>query len=126
MPPEDSTYPEDWLRIAEKDLSRVQRMLDDEDPEAAGFYLQQSLEKYLKAFLLSKGWRLKRTHDLELLLNDALIYDPSLEEFRSLCQEVSDYYIVDRYPLSVTAEIGPQDITQSLAESERLVQRLQL
>lgn len=55
---EDSLYPPDWIRIAEKDWERTKRMLEDEDPEAAGFFLQQSLEKYLKAFLLQQGWQL--------------------------------------------------------------------
>lgn len=55
MPLEDSTHPQDWLRIAEKDLARVQVMLDADDPEAAGFYLQQSLEKYLKRFFFPRA-----------------------------------------------------------------------
>lgn len=28
MPLEESRYPDDWLRIAEKDLARVERSLD--------------------------------------------------------------------------------------------------
>ncbi len=52
---EESLYPADWIRIAEKDLRRVKRLLDDQDPEGAGFHLQQAVEKFLKAFLLSKG-----------------------------------------------------------------------
>ena len=55
MQHKESSYSEDWLRIAEKDLDRVKRSLRDGDTEAAGFFLQQSLEKFLKAFLLSKG-----------------------------------------------------------------------
>ena len=125
MPLEDSTHPQDWLRIAEKDLARVQVMLDADDPEAAGFYLQQSLEKYLKAFLLSKSWRLKRTHDLEVLLNDALRYDPSLEEFRGLCQEVTDFYIVARYPFTGDTGITDEDVTTVLAEAKRFIERLE-
>lgn len=125
MPLEDSTSPQDWLRIAEKDLARVQVMLNANDPEAAGFYLQQSLEKYLKAFLLSKSWHLKRTHDLEVLLNDALHYDPSLEGFRSLCQEVTDFYIVERYPFTAETGITGEDVTTVLAEAKRLIERLQ-
>ena len=69
MPREESLYPGDWLRIAEKDLQRVPRLLSTDDPEAAGFYLQQAVEKFLKAFLLSKGWQLQRIHNLEALLN---------------------------------------------------------
>jgi len=77
MPREESLYPTDWLRIAEKDLGRTGHLLSMQDPEAAGFYLQQAVEKFLKAFLLSKGWKLERIHDLEALLNAALAYDPS-------------------------------------------------
>lgn len=66
---EDSSYPADWLRIAEKDWIRVKHLLDVRDPEAAGFYLQQSAEKFMKAFLLTKGWKLQKIHDLEKLLN---------------------------------------------------------
>jgi HEPN domain-containing protein len=68
MPGEESLYPKDWLRIAEKDLGRVEHLLETQDPEAAGFYLQQAVEKFLKAFLLFKGWKLERIHDLESLL----------------------------------------------------------
>ncbi len=74
---EESLYPADWLRIAGKDLRRVEPLLDDRDPEGAGFHLQQAVEKFLKAFLLSKGWQLKRIHNLETLLNSALVYDLS-------------------------------------------------
>ncbi len=72
MPPEESVYPADWMRIAEKDLERVSLLLSAGDAEAAGFYLQQATEKFLKAFLLSNGWTLRRTHDLEHLLNVAI------------------------------------------------------
>ena len=58
MSREESYYPQDWFRIAEKDLERVQRRILLNDPEDAGFHLQQAVEKYLKGYLLSKGWRL--------------------------------------------------------------------
>jgi hypothetical protein len=38
MAAEDSGYSADWLRIAEKDLSRVEKLLEIDDPDAAGFY----------------------------------------------------------------------------------------
>ena len=39
MPPEESRYAADWLRIAERDLRRVELLLNARDPEAAGFFL---------------------------------------------------------------------------------------
>lgn len=83
MPHEDSLYPADWLRVAEKDLNRAEHLLSVHDAEAGGFYLQQAVEKFLKAFLLAKGWKLERIHDLEALLNRALRYEPLLEPFRA-------------------------------------------
>ena len=72
MPPDNSTYPDDWARIAEKNLARVGKLLDTDDPDAAGLCLRQAIEKYLKAFLLAKKWKLKGTHDLEALLHEAI------------------------------------------------------
>lgn len=124
MPHEESLYPADWVRIAEKDLRRVDRLLDKHDPELAGFCLQQAVEKFLKAFLLSKGWRLRRIHNLDALLDDAITYDASLEEFRSVCQKISAFYFVERYPFLVETGITEQDVRASFEEVTGLVERL--
>jgi HEPN domain-containing protein len=100
MPHEESLYPADWTRIGEKDLTQVERLLYVPDAEMAGFCLQQAVEKFLKAFLFSKGWQLRRIHNLEALLDDAIIYDASLEVFRNACQKITVFYFVERYPLS--------------------------
>lgn len=120
MPLEESLIPADWLRIAAKDLLRVERALRDADPEAAGFWLQQSVEKSLKAFLLSKGWKLKRIHDLEALLDDALDYDPLLEKFRDACDRISDYYLVERYPAFIQGA-AEADVQTGLESARALV-----
>jgi len=124
MPREESLYPADWLRIAEKDLGRVDHLLDVQDPEAAGFFLQQAVEKFLKAFLLVKGWRLERIHDLEALLNAALAYDPSLEPFRSACQKITGFYLMERYPFVVEAGLTEDDVRDSLTQVKLLIERL--
>jgi HEPN domain-containing protein len=94
MQSSESSYPKDWLRIAEKDWKRVEMLIDGDDPELAGFCLQQAVEKFLKAFLLSKGWQLRRIHNLDALLEDATKYDPSLEVYRSVCQKITAFYKV--------------------------------
>ena len=126
MPREESLYPADWLRIAEKDLGRVEHLLDVHDPEAAGFFLQQAVEKFLKAFLLSRGWELERIHDLEVLLNEALAYDPSLESFRAVCQKVTGFYLLERYPFIVEAGLTEGDVRNSLKQVKGLIERLRM
>ncbi len=76
--PNRTAFPSDWLRIALKDWNRTRRMLDDQDAEAAGFFLQQSLERFLKAFLLGQGWKLRKIHELDALLDDAVKLKPDL------------------------------------------------
>ena len=124
MSPQESLYIADWLRIAEKDLRRARRSLADNDPEMAGFCLQQAVEKFLKAFLLSKGWQLRRIHSLEALLDDAITYDPTLGNFRDLCQKISAFYFVERYPFVVEADVTEEDIRTSLEQAEGLIGRL--
>jgi HEPN domain-containing protein len=124
MPREESFYPADWLRIAEKDFGRVDHLLGVKDYEAAGFYLQQAVEKFFKAFLLSTGWKLERIHDLEALLNATLAYDVSLEEFRPICQKITGYYIVERYPFVTESGLTEEDIRDSLTQAKALINKL--
>jgi len=124
MPRKESLYPADWLRIAEKDLRRVDYLLDVQDPAAAGFFLQQAVGKFLKAFLLSRGWELERIHDLEALLNAALAYDPSLESFRSVCQKITGFYAVERYPFMIETGLTENDVGSALMQVQALVERL--
>lgn len=92
MPPNDTRYAREWLVFAEKDLGRVTRTLRENDPEIAGFFLQQAVEKFLKAFLLSQEWKLIRTHDLVALLDDANTHDATLNHFRLVCHDISLFY----------------------------------
>ena len=124
MPREESLYPADWLRIAEKDLGRVGHLLNAQDAEAAGFYLQQAVEKLLKAFLLSKGWQLERIHDLEALLNEALTHAPSWEQFRPVCQKITGFYFVERYPFFTEARMTRDDVRDSLEQVKGLIEEL--
>jgi len=126
MLPEESTYPRDWLNIAERDLARVERCLRDDDPEAAGFFLQQALEKFLKAYLLSRGWRLRRVHDLEALLDDALEHNPELESMRPLCQRVTGYYLIERYPLPGVSPPTGADVRDALLYANQLVAKIRV
>ena len=124
MPPNrKGLYSREWLKKAAEDLARVTRRLDEGDVDDAAFHLQQALEKYLKGFLLLQGWTLKKIHDLEALLDDALTYDHQLEDFRPLVQQVTGYYLIERYP---TVEEGPTnaEVRSAYQEAQRLVKRL--
>ncbi len=95
-------------------------MLADGDGEAAGFYLQQSLEKFLKGSLVLRGQPLRKIHALQALLDVAMAEHPGLDEFRPLCERVSGYYVLARYP--GTGE-GPEtdQVRRDLSEARSLI-----
>ncbi len=125
MKMKDSAVVSEWLVIARKDWGRISHMLDDKDAEAAAFFLQQSMEKYLKAFLLRHGWKLRKTHELDALLDDAIGYAPELNRFYDLCERVAGYYFTERYPpLVASVEITHKDIEKDREQAKEFVRTM--
>jgi hypothetical protein len=60
-----------------------------------------------------------------VLLNAALEHDPSLEPFRPVCQSVTDFYLVERYPSTTETGIAECDVRNLLTEAEALIEKLQ-
>lgn len=118
----EAGIPEDWKQVARKDWQRIHRQLQDGDAEAAGYFLQQALEKYLKAFLLQQGWHLRKIHVLHELLSDAVKHRSTLEGFRELCERVSGYYVIDRYPPLAPSGLTGEDIRKDQQQAQRFIQ----
>ena len=93
----------------------------DRDAEAAGLFLQQSLEKYLKAFLISHDWKLRKIHELDALLDEASKLQQDLETHRDLCERVSGYYMAERYPPLSEFELSVADLRRDLKEARDFV-----
>jgi len=104
MPHEDSRLPKDWFKVGRADLDAVEILLDHGGNKGiAAMHIHQTVEKFLKGYLLARGWELKRTHDLVELLDAAVERNPRFEKFRALCQRVTPYYFEMRYPLFTDA-----------------------
>ena len=120
----DSPYAEDWLKIARRDWHRIHVLLNDGDADGAGFFLQQATEKYLKAFLLTYEWKLKKVHTLQSLLDEASIFAPNVAPLRPVCERVSGFYIGERYPSVGTEGLQTLDIQRELPEARSLITTL--
>lgn len=118
---EDSPYSEDWLRVARQDWHRIHVMLADGDGDAAGLFLQQAIEKFLKAFLLEHGWKLKKVHTLQSLLDDAAAFKPTLAPFRPLCEKVSGFYFAERYPSLGGDGLDSEDVRREIDRARSLI-----
>ena len=123
-PRQESLYPADWRAVARQDWHRIHVMLADGDADGAGLFLQQALEKFLKAYLLARGWKLRKVHTLQSLLDEAAAHDGVLLSFRDLCERVSAFYIAERYPSLGGAGLELDEVKPLLPEARSLVAAL--
>lgn len=69
-----------WFEYAGRDLKSARVLMAQEGlEEVAATELQQAVEKYLKGYLIYRGWELEKTHDIEFLLVEAAKYDKRLK-----------------------------------------------
>jgi len=87
-----------WLVNAEDDIRWCEASLTGGVWHGACFSAQQSVEKALKAFLLSQGKTIHKIHDLGALLESCRAIDPSFESIRETVLPLVDYYLQTRYP----------------------------
>jgi len=123
MPPsqKESALPKDWFAKGAQDMKRVDALLAINDEEGAGFHLQQAAEKYLKGYLLGRGWQLKRTHDLENLLDDATQFDASFEMFREACRFSGEFYVSERYPFPFASTPPRADLNAAIEKIKQMI-----
>ena len=95
------TLTAEWVAKAEGDFATMQReRRARKNPNYDGvcFHAQQCAEKYLKALLQEADLPIKRTHNLLVLLNDALPTFPFLELMCDNLKWLENYAVVFRYP----------------------------
>ena len=90
-----------WLAKGDRDFALVRDMSSNwaEYPDLICYHCQQAAEKYLKALLLHLGQPVKRTHDLEEILDllAAAGITVSADHFNNAIK-INDYAVLARYP----------------------------
>ncbi len=111
----DANLPAEWFAQGDLDIQAVEILLAQNGPlEIVAFHLQQAVEKYLKGFLLASGWNLRRIHDLEVLLQEAIARDADFAAFLPSCQRITEYYIETRYPMGFSTPLEPDTLKDDL------------
>jgi HEPN domain-containing protein len=123
MPAEfESQRYKDWFAHAELDMADAKVLLKYKgSSETIAFHLQQAAEKYIKGYLVKHGWSLKKIHDIEALLTAASRYNEFFREFLDLGRLISAAYIESRYPSGPPKEYSYKQITEWLAQTEKLI-----
>ena len=90
---------EDWITFADKDLQAAEVIIKEDFPltNIVVFLCQQTIEKYLKAFLVENDIPIIKTHDLVQLNGMTLkIKDLGIDKKKLLLINV--IYVESRYP----------------------------
>ena len=89
-----------WIKKAEKDLLTAERELSFEDPitDTVCFHCQQTVEKYLKAFLVYHQIYFPKTHRIMDLLELCATKDSSFKDELEDADNLTDYAVEIRYP----------------------------
>ena len=89
-----------WLTKAASDLrsARVLGSADDAPLDTAIYHCQQTAEKAVKAFLVSKEISPEKTHDIRKLTLEAAVHEPRFNEVMDMAVALTPYAWEFRYP----------------------------
>jgi HEPN domain-containing protein len=92
------------------------------------YHCQQSAEKMLKGFLISKNIDPPRTHDLRLLRRTCGETADGFDDIEEACVRLTAYGVQPRYPMEI--ELTESDMRQALDDADHIMsfisQRLEL
>ncbi len=118
--------PREWLRYAGENLSVAEREVLSEHPafHTICFLCQGSAEKFLKGYLISRGWTLERTHDIVELLEFCSDYGTELGDLTAEGATLNEYITAGRYPGDLAFEdIGKVEAEEALKAARRIRDR---
>ena len=103
----DEKDPRDWFWFAEERLKGADLLWQHAGLSPLGIEsLQEAVERYLRGFLIAKGWRLKRIHDLTKLVEEAIAYEPRFSAFLDLADELTKDFFAQHYPGGDLTDVG--------------------
>lgn len=117
----DETNPEDWYTLASERLRAADILFGTLGATPSTIeLLQESVERYLKEWLIGKGWQLIRTHDLRALIRYATAYDERFLQLEAFAESLTDQFFAQHYPGSDLAELGA-DYVELRQDTDKLL-----
>ena len=101
--------------------ARVLGSADDAPLDTAIYHCQQTAEKAVKAFLVSKEISPEKTHDIRKLTLEAVVHEPRFNEVMDMAVALTPYAWEFRYPDDL-AETYPtrQEFDEALQHAQAI------
>ena len=115
----------EWFARGDHDIETADLLYNEHGHmDSVAYHIQQTIEKYLKGYLVLHGKRPPRIHELDTILNHIVPFDDSLADFLELCEKASLYYIEARYPPGPPVQYERDEIKSDLDNTWELVRRI--
>ncbi len=115
----------EWFERGRHDIETAQLLFDEKGyADSIALHIQQALEKYLKGFLVLHGRKPPRIHELDALLNRISEFDNRFDDYISLCEKATRYYLEDRYPPGPLVQYEYEELKEDLRASGELIQMM--
>ena len=114
----------EWFERGRKDLEVTKILVKEEYLDIALFHMHQAVEKYLKGFLISKGWKLKRVHDLEMLITETINFGADLQSYLDFGRRLTSFYYEERYPPGPVSPRPKEEVEGMLETAVRTITRI--
>lgn len=113
----DAIIVKEWLDKAEDDFRFAESNLLDGNEYFTQicFHFQQAGEKYLKAYIINKGLKFDKVHDLVHLLRTCANHESLFGGLKEECITLNTAYIETRYPVH-----WPTDYSRGTAEQAHI------
>lgn len=103
----DEKNPNDWLFLARERLRAADALFQSLGSTYSGVeLLQEAVERFLKAYLISRGWELQKIHNLSTLLDHAVLFDVRFKVHADLSENLTVQFWAQHYPGDDLSEVG--------------------
>lgn len=89
-----------WLIKSQRDLKVAYVLFENEEflLDSAVYHCQQAAEKALKAYLTYRNAVIRKTHDLDVLIELCAVSEPNFRQLESAADILTPYATEFRYP----------------------------
>lgn len=118
---------EEWLERGKRDLETAKLLISSNDYfDIILFHIHQAVEKHFKGLLISRGWMLKKVHDLEVLITEAIKFDDSFKEYLDFGRKLTGFYFEGRYPPGPISTYSKEEIKKILNIAEGVIEKINI
>jgi HEPN domain-containing protein len=78
----------------------------------------------MKGFLINRDWKLKKIHDLELLVTEAMFFNGEFQKYLDLGRKLTAFYYEERYPPGPITYYSKEEIEEILEIADEIINEL--